>query len=506
MERRIFDFKTFVNESYESNVNEGFFTTIGDYIKKATGWAKDFFKAIKDGIIPKYPEGPRKGLPVAMYFSQENGSVYDQVKKWAEGELQLESQEFEDLEEANIPLEYTGEDQSVRNVHADDLMRMILKLYRAKDRGGRAKPIFIYGAPGIGKTEIVYAAAKAADEAGIDVMPLDLQYMNPEDLLGIPSTHEVEPVKVEGGVVMSRGKGFSRANPTTLLPADNGPRGKGGIIFMDEMNRANSVVLNSVMQFVQQGRIQEYKLPDKWIIVAAGNRPGEGENIADLDFALADRFTVVNYVPTVERWSDWAKTNSRILPELVSFLTFKKDLFHAMDTDKKSLNFPTPRSWSDGAFILHDEVIDTGAESWRDLPMTDIRNIFADQVGPTAAGAFAEYLEVLKSITEEDIRRISEDPDGAPLQERAKKNPSVLYGLMDMAIGYRTDDEAKTAYNIMKYFSRYNQLEVLSALLIKIKNTYMPDAMNASKGTEEEQEYKQLMLELVQKGAADRGL
>lgn len=501
--RRIFDFKSFVNESYESNVNEGFFTKISDYISKATGWAKDFFKAIKNGIIPTYPEGPRKGLPVAMYFSQENGPVAEQVSKWAKGELQLEN---ENIEEAAIPLEYTGEDQSVRNINADELLNMIIKLYRSKDRGGRAKPIFVYGAPGIGKTEIVYQAALVADKLKLDVLPLDLQYMNPEDLLGIPSTHEIEPVKVEGGVLTNRGKGFSRSNPTTLLPTDNGPNGRGGILFMDEMNRANSVVLNSVMQFVQKGRIQDYQLPDKWIIIAAGNRPGEGENIAELDFALADRFTVVNYVPTVERWTDWAKNNSKILPELVSFLTFKKDLFHSMDIDKKQLNFPTPRAWSDGAFILHDEIIDSGVESWRDLPISDIRNIFIDQVGPSAGGAFAEYLEILKSISEEDIKRMSEDPDRAPLQERAKKNPSVLYGLMDMAIGYRPDDEAKTAYNIMKYFSRYNQLEVLSALLIKIKNTYMPDAMNTSKGTEEEQEYKQLMLELVQKGAADRGL
>ena len=69
--------------------------------------------------------------------------------------------------------------------------------------------------------------------------------MNPEDLLGIPSTHEIEPVNVKDGVLASRGKGFSRSNPTSLLPPDNGEDGKGGILFLDEMNRANSVVLNS---------------------------------------------------------------------------------------------------------------------------------------------------------------------------------------------------------------------------------------------------------------------
>jgi hypothetical protein len=116
------------------------------------------------------------------------------------------------------------------------------------------------------------------------------------------------------------------------------------------------------------------------------------------------------------------------------------------------------------------------------------------------------YLDLLKAISEDDIRRISEDPDGAPLQERAKKNPSVLYGLMDMAIGYRVDDEVQTAYNIVKYFDRYNNLEILTALVMKIKNTYRPDIRNSSVGTPEEQELKQLILELIEKGADAKGI
>lgn len=501
-ERRIFDFKTFVNESYESNVNEGFFTKIGDYIKKFTGWVKDFFKAIKDGRIPTYPDGPQKGLPCAMYFSQENGSVYEQYRGWKTGKLQLQL-ESEDLDEAYRSTSWTGEPGAVRDVYADELMNMLLKLYRSKDREGRGKPIFIFGAPGIGKTEIV---TQAVDKLKVDMLCLDLQYMNPEDLLGIPSTHEIEAPVIKNGVVVSTGKGFTRSNPPRLLPTDNGPSGKGGILFMDEFNRANSVVQTSIMQFVQKGRIQDYQLPDKWIIVAAGNRPGEGENIQEPDSAMADRFTIVNYVPTVERWAEWAKENSQILPELVSFLTFKPDLFHAMDVDKVPLNFPTPRSWADGALILHDEIIDEGVESWRDLDMTVIKNIFYDQVGPTAAGAFAEYLKVLKSISEEELKMISTDPDRAPLQDRAKKDPSVLYGLMDMAIGYRNDDSVQTSYNIIYYFSRYNQLEVLAALASKIKATYDPDIKDTMKGTPDEIELRTKIGEILLKAAADKGL
>jgi len=444
--KRILDFKGFVNESYQ--INEGFIDIITSFFKKATGWAASFYKAIKDGLIPMITSGPNVGKPAAMLFLPENGPIDQQVKSFY----------AKKTNEARIPLEYTGEDQSVRNVFADQVKNDIIKLYRSKVNGGRAKPIFIYGAPGIGKTEIV---TQAASELGVGLQIIDLQFMNPEDFLGIPSRHDIKPVQVEGGVLVDPGAGFTRSNPPKLLPQSNLENGKGGIIFMDEMNRANKVVLNSIMQFVQKGRIGEYQLPDKWVIVAAGNRPEEAEGVADFDFALADRFTIKNYVPTVERWASWAETNKKILPELVVFLQNNKEFFHHLDTDKKVLNYPTPRSWTDGALILNDEIIDTGAKSWRDIPMGEIYNIFFDQVGPTAATKFTEYLQIIAKMSESDIQMIFTDPDNAKVLEEGFKQKSVVYGLMESVLSRMTSYDAQRSYNTMKYFDRYGQLDAL---------------------------------------------
>jgi len=451
--KRILDFKGFVNESYNPELNEGFFSSIASLIKKVGGWAGSFLKAIAEGMIKPIPSGPMKGMPVAMLFLPENGSIYQQMLKFHKG--------INPLSEAKIPLEYTGEDQSVRNISAEDLKNDILKLYRSKDRGGRAKPIFIYGAPGIGKTEIV---GQAGDELQVPVLKLDLQFMNPEDFLGIPSKHDIRQTKVEDGVLVDPGAGFTRANPPRILPQDNGKDGRGGIIFMDEMNRANKVVLNSIMQFVQQGRIGEYQLPDKWVIVAAGNRPEEAEGVADFDFALADRFTIKNYVPTVERWASWAEKNEKILPELVTFLTFNKELFHHLDTDKKVLNYPTPRSWTDGALVLNDEIMDSGAKSWRDISIDTIYNIFYDQVGPEAASKFTDFLSVIKRVTDVDIQTILNDPDNAKIIEEGLKQKSVIYGLMETVLKRLDSYDPQKAYNVMSYFNRYSQLDSLGWL------------------------------------------
>lgn len=491
MSKRILTFQRFINESY--NINEGILDFISGFMKKARGWAESLYQSIKNGLVPKITEGPDKGKPAVMLFIPENGSIVSQVKSFYTPEPS---------NEAKIPLEYTGEDQSVRNIFADDLKNDILKLYRSKLRGGRAKPIFVYGAPGIGKTEIV---AQAADELGVALIKMDLQFMNPEDFLGIPSKHDIRPVKIERDVLVDPGAGFTRTNPPRVLPPDNLESGTGGIIFMDEMNRANKAVLNSIMQFVQQGRVGEYQLPDKWVIVAAGNRPEEAEGVADFDFALADRFTIKNYVPTVERWTAWVEKNEKILPELVTFITFNKELFHHLDTDKKVLNYPTPRSWTDAALILHDEIEDSGKNSWRDIPRDTILGIFFDQVGPQAAGKFVAYLDILRKISEEEMEQIIENPSAAPMIEEANRQKSVLYGLMEMVSRKIEGYDAQKLYNVMEYFNNYNQIEPLSWLYKGIISKY-PDFKFKGTSSSPEDELKHKAALFITTQSKNKGL
>ena len=191
MGKRVLDFDSYVRNHTSTNESK-----FGDFVSKVgsaiTSGVSRFAKFIKDGIIKMIPSGPKKGTPAANYFSEENGSILDQINKLYQGTEfakmnpvgMNESVDFEfEMDEARVPLEYTGEDQSVRNVDPEELGDMLGKLYRSKDRGGRAKPIFIYGAPGIGKTQIV---GQAADKAGVDMINLDLQFMSPEDFVGIP--------------------------------------------------------------------------------------------------------------------------------------------------------------------------------------------------------------------------------------------------------------------------------------------------------------------------------
>lgn len=536
MGKRVLNFEGYVkavNEGIDpKNVtNEGigdFFSKIGKAIYSGVS---RFVKFIKDGIIKMIPSGPKRGTPAAYYFAQSEGSVLGQVNEFYFGTdfakmnpldnlKESEEYHFDEIDEARVPLEYTGEDQTVRNVGPDELQAMLGKLYRSKSRGGRAKPIFIFGAPGIGKTQIV---AQAADECNVDMINLDLQFMSPEDFVGIPKVVDVEDPRFDdSGKLSSPGKGVTRSNPPAVLPTDLGSTGKGGFVFLDEMNRANPRVLNSMMQFVQQGRIGDpnrggYQLPEGWVIVAAGNRPedvtGAG-SVAEFDFAMADRFNIVNFVPDPKKWSEWARGTGKIPNEIIDFIERNPDLFHWLDNEKNALKFPTPRSWTDGALSLQDEIIDVGAKDWKDIPTDTIYNIFTDSIGPTAAGKLKAYLDIIKRIPERDLEMIVTAPEKATVLAKGPEFSSVAYGLYEMALRKAEEMNGGKAttenlFNIMKYFSLLNNLEILSWVYARIKEKYPEFAVTEDTLKDKETPEGKMKIEaamLVKGGMKDKGL
>ncbi len=473
--RRVSNFETFIKGRQQSNnisVNEGLLSWVKSNINRLTGWAKSFYEKLMNGEIAKIPAGePYAGKPSVMLYLPENGPIDKQVEQVYGSSS---------TNEAAVPLRYTEKDQSVDDVDAEEFKELVRELYMSKQMGGRAKPIFVYGAPGIGKTQII---GQVASELGIPLMDfknLDVQFMNPEDFAGVPSQHnieepefkEIDDVDADGNpikktIMTSTGKGFTRFNAPSMLPTNNGPEGKGGFIFLDEMNRAEENVLNKLMQFVQMGRLPDYQLPDKWVIIAAGNRPAEAE-VAQFDFALANRFTIINYVPDVATWAKWALSTEKVLPELVAWLSDNQEYFHKLEKEKGSLTFPTPRSWADGALMLDDLIKMKGLESWRDVPSEKILSTFSRQVGREAAGQFNAYLEILRRITEKDINDIMNNPSGAIVIPGADKQKSIIRGASETVLRKIKDYDPQKLYNIMEYFSQYGQVEMQAWLLKSI--------------------------------------
>ena len=126
------------------------------------------------------------------------------------------------------------------------------KLYEALRAliGGRV-PLHIWGACGVGKSQIVFQVANDLDYNSLDVRARQL---DPVDLRG-PTSNRSRP----------DGMGPPKFLPTT---------GKG-ILFLDELTSAPQMTQGGCYQLVLDRRLGEYALPDDWVVIAAGNPASE---------------------------------------------------------------------------------------------------------------------------------------------------------------------------------------------------------------------------------------
>ena len=120
--------------------------------------------------------------------------------------------------------------------------------------------LMIWGAPGIGKSSVVEAVAKAKD---IQLIDLRISQLAPTDLRGIP--------------VPDTANNIACWYPPEFLPTS----GKG-ILFLDEINMAPPAVQGIAQQLILDRKVGSYKVPDGWFIWSAGNRKEDFAAVFDL--------------------------------------------------------------------------------------------------------------------------------------------------------------------------------------------------------------------------------
>jgi len=196
-------------------------------------------------------------------------------------------------------------------------------------------PIFIWGAPGIGKSSIVKEIARANEMEFID---LRLSLLDPTDLKGIPF---FDPESREG----------VWAKPTFLPNSDDQ---RSGILFLDEINTAPPAVQASAYQLILDRRVGEYELPSGWSIVAAGNRESDRGVVYKMPPPLANRFVHFEMEVDFEDWKQWAYGRG-IDSSIIAFLIYDKSMLFRFDPTNNQKSFATPRSWE-----YVDSIIDSG--------------------------------------------------------------------------------------------------------------------------------------------------
>lgn len=183
-------------------------------------------------------------------------------------------------------------------------------------------PTFIWGPPGIGKSSVV---KQVAEGGGYGFIDLRLALMDPTDLKGIPFYDKEQHQALWA--------------PPSFLPKE----GKG-ILFLDELNSAPPAVQASAYQLILDRQVGEYKLPDGWAIVAAGNREGDRGVVYRMPSPLANRFVHLDMEVSVEDWREWA-FSANLDESVIAYIGYKSEDLFSFDPTKNEKSFATPRSW-----------------------------------------------------------------------------------------------------------------------------------------------------------------
>jgi hypothetical protein len=251
-----------------------------------------------------------------------------------------------------------------RTVTAVQARKSLLKAFKVQ------RPLFLWGPPGIGKSELVENITK---DLGGYMIDLRLGQMEPTDIRGIP--------------FYNKDSGKMDWAPPVELPDDElASQYPIVVLFLDELNSAAPSVQSAAYQLILNRRIGKYKLPDNVVMVAAGNRESDKGVTYRMPTPLANRFIHQEMKVDFASWQEWAVLN-KIHKDVVGYLSFAKQDLYDFDAKSASRAFATPRSWSFVSELLDDE-----------CDNDTLTNLIAGTVGEGLAVKFMAHRKVASKM------------------------------------------------------------------------------------------------------------
>lgn len=234
---------------------------------------------------------------------------------------------------------------------AKEYIKNSVNLYLKKDDFGeyrvpvvRQRPIFLLGAPGIGKTAIM---EQIAQEMGIALVAYSMTHHTRQSALGLPFITE----KTYGGEKVSVSEYTMSEIIASIYDTMENSGMKEGILFLDEINCVSETLAPSMLQFLQYKVFGRHRVPEGWVIVTAGNPPEYNKSVREFDVVTYDRLKVLEVEPDYRIWKEYA-VEKRIHSAIINYLDLKKEHFYCMEMTTKGRSYVTARGWEDLSEIL----------------------------------------------------------------------------------------------------------------------------------------------------------
>ena len=240
---------------------------------------------------------------------------------------------------------------------AKQQIKNTVQIYLQKDALGRyrlplvhQRPIFLLGAPGLGKTAIMQ---QVADEMGLGLVSYSMTHHTRQSALGLPVIVEKE----YGGKRYQVSEYTMSEIIASVYDCIRTTGKTQGILFLDEINCVSETLSPAMLLFLQYKVFGGHQIPEGWVVVTAGNPPRFNKSVREFDAATRDRLKVIEVEPSYEAWKAYALEHG-VSRSVISYLDIRPEDFYKVETTVDGLTVVTPRAWEDLSEILqyHEEL------------------------------------------------------------------------------------------------------------------------------------------------------
>ena len=229
---------------------------------------------------------------------------------------------------------------------AKNEIKNALRAYLARDEFGayfippiRQRPILLMGPPGIGKTQIM---EQIADETHVGLVSYTLTHHTRQSALGLPY---IEHQKFGGQEYAVTAYTMSEIIASVYREIER-TGVKEGILFLDEINCISETLAPMMLQFLQCKTFGNQRLPDGWVVVAAGNPPEYNKSVREFDVVTLDRVKRIDVEEDFGVWKEYAYRRG-IHGAILSYLEIRRDHFYRVEATADGMQFVTARGWED---------------------------------------------------------------------------------------------------------------------------------------------------------------
>nr|WP_294665381.1 AAA family ATPase [uncultured Blautia sp.] len=240
------------------------------------------------------------------------------------------------------------------------------------------RPVLLIGAPGIGKTQIMEQISR---ECKVGLVSYTITHHTRQSAIGLPFISKKEFDGKEMAVTE-----YTMSEIVASIYDKIQESGlREGILFIDEINCVSETLAPAMLQFLQCKTFGSHKIPEGWLIVAAGNPPEYNKSVREFDVVTMDRVKKLLVEPDFDAWREYAYTRG-IHPAVISYLNTRPSNFYKMESTVDGRNFATPRGWEDLSRLI---------QVYEKLDKTVDREVVSQYIQhPQIARDFANYLEL----------------------------------------------------------------------------------------------------------------